>query len=219
MHLRRRSPSAPALLATAAATVASVVAPSVPAASASAASSAAPAVSHRYGSPRTSSAAPVSPGARTAGAPVASPAAGGSSVSSAAVATPGNRYDTSMPPTSHLAPDTREKHGDRLTVIVSGSGVPGGDGRYRLSCHPTGGGHPTAQAACDRLDQLTTWGRDLFAPVPPDAQCSSQYGGPATAHVTGKWAGRQVDAYFSRRNGCEIARWDRFVPFIPAIER
>jgi hypothetical protein len=42
-----------------------------------------------------------------------------------------------------------------------------------------------------------------------------RYGGPATARVTGWWAGRPVDATFDRSNGCEIERWDRFVPLLP----
>ena len=106
--------------------------------------------------------------------------------------------------------------GDHLTVTVSGSDGPAAGGTYELRCHPAGGDHPSAQAACDRLDSLTSWGRDLFAPVPPGAVCAMRYGGPPTARVTGSWAGRPVDARFSRRTGCEIVRWDSFVPLLPA---
>ncbi|MFF1874120.1 SSI family serine proteinase inhibitor [Streptomyces sp. CB03911] len=109
--------------------------------------------------------------------------------------------------------------GDRLTVTVSDGGGPASGGTHELLCHPAGGDHPAAQEACDRLDSLTVWGRDLFAPVPPDAVCTLQYGGPATARVTGHWAGRPVDARFSRRDGCEIARWDSFVPLLPGGDR
>lgn len=42
-----------------------------------------------------------------------------------------------------------------------------------------------------------------------------QYGGPATARITGTWAGRPVDATYDRTNGCAIARWDRMVPLLP----
>jgi hypothetical protein len=45
--------------------------------------------------------------------------------------------------------------------------------------------------------------------------CTMLYGGPATAHVTGTWAGRPVDARFDRADGCEIARWDALVPLLP----
>lgn len=96
---------------------------------------------------------------------------------------------------------------DQLTITIANSDT--GDGTYTLTCHPTGGDHPNAQAACDQLDALTTTGVDPFAPVPSNAQCTLIYGGPQTAHVTGSWAGRPVDANFQRTNGCEISRWDK----------
>ncbi|MCF6524822.1 SSI family serine proteinase inhibitor [Streptomyces sp. JJ36] len=104
---------------------------------------------------------------------------------------------------------------DRLTVTVTDSGVPGRDGTYALTCHPAGGDHPERQAACEALDRATVWGREPFAEVPEDAHCTLQYGGPATAHVTGTWGGRPVDAEFRRTDGCEVSRWDRLVPFLP----
>lgn len=107
--------------------------------------------------------------------------------------------------------------GDQLLVTVRDSGVPGGDGVYQLSCHPGGGSHPHADAACAALDRNSIWGRDAFAPVPEGSVCTLQYGGPATAHVTGRWAGRPVDATFGRANGCEIERWNRFVPLLPDV--
>ncbi|MEU5250797.1 SSI family serine proteinase inhibitor [Streptomyces longwoodensis] len=107
--------------------------------------------------------------------------------------------------------------GDQLVVTVRDSGVPGADGVYQLSCHPGGGSHPHADAACAALDRNSVWGRDAFAPVPEGSVCTLQYGGPATAHVTGRWAGRPVDATFERANGCEIERWDRFVPLLPEV--
>lgn len=80
-----------------------------------------------------------------------------------------------------------------------------------------GGSHPDAREACGRLDRRTTWGTDPFAPVGSGTVCTMQYGGPATAHVTGTWAGRRVDARFDRGNGCEIARWDELVPLLPDV--
>ncbi|MET9892491.1 SSI family serine proteinase inhibitor [Streptomyces sp. NPDC006465] len=103
---------------------------------------------------------------------------------------------------------------DRLTVTVHGAGG-GADGTFELACHPAGGSHPDAAEACDRLDRKTTWGKDPFAPVPPDILCTMQYGGPATAHVTGTWAGRPVDARYDRSDGCEISRWNAMVPLLP----
>lgn len=107
---------------------------------------------------------------------------------------------------------------DRLIVTVRGVGR-GADGRFELRCHPNGGSHPQVRDACGRLDRRTTWGKDPFAPVQPGTVCTMQYGGPATAHVTGTWAGRQVDARFDRGDGCEIARWDALVPVLPDLRK
>jgi len=106
---------------------------------------------------------------------------------------------------------------DRLTVVVRGSGDVRSDGVHELFCHPASGSHVDAEGACKRLDEAARWGKDLFAPVPPGAKCTMQYGGPATAHVTGTWAGRRVDARFDRSDGCEVGRWDALVPLLPRV--
>lgn len=104
-----------------------------------------------------------------------------------------------------------------LTVVVSGSGDPAADGSYELECEPAGGSHPVAQQACDRLAQLPRESADPFVPVPGDAMCTQQFGGPATARVTGSWSGRSIDATFDRTNGCEIARWNGLRPVLPNV--
>ncbi|MER6026324.1 SSI family serine proteinase inhibitor [Streptomyces sp. NPDC001851] len=109
-----------------------------------------------------------------------------------------------------------DRGGDHLTVVVQQAGS-GRDGTYELSCHPAGGNHPDAVEACRVLDERTRWGRDLFAPVAPGSTCTMLYGGPATARVTGTWAGRRVDAGYDRSNGCEIGRWDGLVPLLPKL--
>lgn len=112
--------------------------------------------------------------------------------------------------------EDRPAGGDHLVVTVQGAGA-GRDGTYEVFCHPDGGSHPDAGRACQAVDRNTRWGQETFAPVPPDSMCTMQYGGPATAHVTGTWAGRPVDARFDRSDGCEIGRWDRFVPLLPDV--
>ncbi|MFB0616455.1 SSI family serine proteinase inhibitor [Streptomyces sp. AGS-58] len=107
-----------------------------------------------------------------------------------------------------------EERGDHLTVVVRHAGA-GRDGTYQVSCHPDAGRHPDVAGACRVLDTRTRWGRDPFAPVDPGAVCTWVYGGPATAHVTGVWAGRPVDASYDRRDGCQIERWDGMVPLLP----
>lgn len=103
---------------------------------------------------------------------------------------------------------------DRLTVTVRDAGA--GDGTYELRCRPGGGNHPEGAGACARLAELARENEDPFAPVPRDAMCTMQYGGDATARVTGTWRGRAVDASFARTDGCRIAKWDRLVPVLPS---
>ncbi|MEU3662723.1 SSI family serine proteinase inhibitor [Streptomyces sp. NPDC032940] len=109
-----------------------------------------------------------------------------------------------------------DRAGDHLTVTVRDAG-PGADGTYELYCHPDGGSHPDPAGACAALDQGTRWGQDTFAPVPMGSVCTMQYGGPATAHVTGTWAGRPVDARYDRSDGCQVSRWNRMVPLLPDL--
>ena len=118
---------------------------------------------------------------------------------------------TLMPP-----PVRDDDSPDRLTVTVHGAGN-GADGTYEVRCHPGGGSHPDVSGACEALDRGTQWGKDPFAPVSPEAMCTMQYGGPATAHVTGTWAGRPVDARFDRGDGCQISRWNALTPLLPDL--
>ncbi|MFE4051318.1 SSI family serine proteinase inhibitor [Streptomyces sp. YIM B13518] len=104
--------------------------------------------------------------------------------------------------------------GDRLTVTVRDAGG-GADGTYEVRCRPDGGSHPDPAGACAAVERNTRWGRNAFAPAPRDAVRTLRYGGPATARVTGTWAGRPVDATCTRTNGCESARRDRLVPLPP----
>ncbi|MFH9733756.1 SSI family serine proteinase inhibitor [Streptomyces sp. NPDC017260] len=105
---------------------------------------------------------------------------------------------------------------DHLTITVRDAGA-GADGTYELYCHPHGGSHPDPDGACAVAERDTRWGQDTFAPVPQGGVCTMQYGGPATAHVTGTWAGRTVDTTYDRRDGCGISRWDRMVPLLPEV--
>ncbi|QIK07568.1 hypothetical protein G7Z12_17550 [Streptomyces sp. ID38640] len=120
------------------------------------------------------------------------------------------------PPTRQDAPAPDLSSVDHLTLTVRGTGSAATDGTFELYCHPARGNHPNAKKACKKLDGMTRWGRDPFAPVPQGVNCTMIYGGPATAHVTGTWAGRPVNADFRRTNGCEISRWSNFEPLLPS---
>ncbi|MQS07059.1 SSI family serine proteinase inhibitor [Streptomyces alkaliphilus] len=104
-----------------------------------------------------------------------------------------------------------------LRITVSEDGSRSSSRTHTLTCEPTGGDHPEAEAACEVLLGANTRGADLFAPIGPDTMCTQQHGGPATATVAGRWNGEQVRATFSRANGCEIARWDAMVPVLPSM--
>ncbi|MFE9699486.1 SSI family serine proteinase inhibitor [Streptomyces sp. NPDC006270] len=108
----------------------------------------------------------------------------------------------------------------RLTVSVRNTGVAGADGTFELECGPTGGSHPRGQAACERLAEAgaTRAGRqELFRPTPEGTMCTMIHGGDATARIVGTWEGRAVDTTASRRDGCEIARWNSLVPVLPDV--
>lgn len=66
--------------------------------------------------------------------------------------------------------------------------------------------HPSAAEACTAIKDNPA----LLSPAPTktDQACTMQYGGPATAKVTGSVDGKEVTAAFSRTDGCQIALWD-----------
>jgi hypothetical protein len=64
---------------------------------------------------------------------------------------------------------------------------------------------PSADRDCAALTRLER----PFEPVPADAVCTQIYGGPQRAFVHGTYRGRRIWTRFARRNGCEIARWNR----------
>ncbi|MGY0236949.1 protealysin inhibitor emfourin [Longispora urticae] len=68
---------------------------------------------------------------------------------------------------------------------------------------------PASGATAPVCAELTARTEAALAPVPPGTACTRIWGGPQTARVLGVWHGRWVDASFTRRGGCEIARWDQ----------
>jgi hypothetical protein len=77
---------------------------------------------------------------------------------------------------------------------------------YTLTCDPAGGDHPQPEQACDAIAAA---GASVFEPVPSDTACTMVFGGPQKATITGTYRGKDVDASFSRENGCEIDRWEK----------
>jgi len=82
---------------------------------------------------------------------------------------------------------------------------------YTLKCAPVGGTLPRSAAACTKLLRAER----PFAPTPKGMACTMIYGGPQEALVTGRFRGKLVRAHFSRRDGCELARWNRVAFLFP----
>ena len=100
--------------------------------------------------------------------------------------------------------------GSELTIVVEDG--TGSSTTWRLTCDPTGGDHPDAEAACAAMADH----RSALNPVPKDRMCAQVYGGPEKATITGTWRGEQVFAALNRTNACETARWDALVPLVPS---
>jgi hypothetical protein len=83
---------------------------------------------------------------------------------------------------------------------------------WTLRCGPAGGTLPHRVSACTKLARV----RDPFAPVPKGIACTQIYGGPQVAVVTGIFRRRRVHATFTRRDGCETARWNAVRFLFPA---
>jgi hypothetical protein len=82
-------------------------------------------------------------------------------------------------------------------------------------------GGKSASVTCDVADdcpEVDALDPKVFEPTPGNVACTQQYGGPETATVKGTFKGEQVDATFSRQNGCEIARWEDALPLLEAAQ-
>jgi hypothetical protein len=84
---------------------------------------------------------------------------------------------------------------------------------WTLRCDPAGGTLPRPAAACQKLAGM----KNPFAPVPADAMCTQQYGGPQEAIVQGTFRGRRIWARLTMRDGCQIARFKRLSFLVPTF--
>jgi len=107
-----------------------------------------------------------------------------------------------------------------------GSGQPPATDRLELevSLDPDGpGGKPqqSESISCElnsgcneAAAQLTA---EAFEPPPPQTACTEIFGGPETATIAGTLGGEPVEAELSRANGCEIERFERFLPLLTSL--
>lgn len=101
----------------------------------------------------------------------------------------------------------------KLTIRYWAEGPGSPEQRWTLSCRPAGGTHPRPASACRKLLAL----KAPFAPIPPGAMCTEQYGGPQVAVVSGTLRGKRVWAKLQSRNGCEISRFERLAFLVPGF--
>ena len=102
----------------------------------------------------------------------------------------------------------------QLTVRVD----PDGDGpeeakQARISCDRESGGCGSPCAAAAKLRPAD------FEPTPADVACTELFGGPQTATISGTLEREQVEARFSRHDGCEIARWKKVSALLAEARR
>ena len=131
---------------------------------------------------------------------------------------------TSATPTAAVTPATTEPSaaqsatGVDLTITLTES--PQATPRtFRLvssgSTPATESSLPDPAAA---LAAVEKHGEKIFFALPdPNRICTQQYGGPQIAVVTGWFHGREVEASFSRTDGCEISRWEALAPLFGAL--
>ncbi|WP_404288879.1 serine protease inhibitor [Glutamicibacter arilaitensis] len=100
----------------------------------------------------------------------------------------------------------------KISISFEGKSV---DSEYHLSCsgsQATGSSTlPESNAACALLAENP---ETLTPQRSPQQVCTEIYGGPATATVSGKFRGQQVDTTFDRHNGCAISEWDALAPLL-----
>ena len=101
-----------------------------------------------------------------------------------------------------------------LAVVVAGCGGeerearPAAPAATEVTVTVDPGG--TRKVRCPGDELCARLQRADFSPPKGQLACTDVYGGDETARVVGRVRGERVDARFSRTNGCEIARWDRF---------
>jgi hypothetical protein len=101
-----------------------------------------------------------------------------------------------------------------LTVEVAQTGFQhGATQTTTLECDPVGGTNPLSAESCAALAAHP----EALEPVPPDTACTMIFGGPEEARVSGTFQGEEIEASFSRTNGCEIDRWDSLAPLFKVV--
>ncbi|MFE5463003.1 SSI family serine proteinase inhibitor [Nocardia sp. NPDC056564] len=90
----------------------------------------------------------------------------------------------------------------KLTLTVTPAAPGSAPTQVTLTCEPTGGDHPKAEAACAAL--AAAGGDFDKLPGDPTTACIQVFE-PVDASVTGTWQGKQVDWRKAFGNKCELS--------------
>ncbi|UXM92287.1 subtilase-type protease inhibitor [Paenarthrobacter sp. JL.01a] len=131
------------------------------------------------------------PAPGSSGSTSPSPSSATSSSPSSSPAATAGRGDAQLSITLRETPDASPQN---FTLVCTG-GVPAAESK-----------HPSPAEACAAIKNNPA----MLSPAPPraDRACTMQFGGPATATVTGSVDGKEVTAAFNRTDGCQIGMWD-----------
>jgi hypothetical protein len=99
--------------------------------------------------------------------------------------------------------------GTELIVTLDPDGQGGKPPQQQVASCPGSGGD-----VCDAVAALPP---DPAAETPANAACTQIYGGPDTLVLEGQIDGEAVNARIGRSDGCEIDRFDRFMPLLKAL--
>lgn len=100
-----------------------------------------------------------------------------------------------------------------LSIFIRANGIAE-SAHYTLNCSGSAAAktseHPQPSEACELLAKSP----QILDPAPANQMCTEQYGGPATALVTGTRDGKAVNREFNLKNGCGISDWNNALPLL-----
>ncbi len=121
----------------------------------------------------------------------------------------GSKDKKSGTPKTTATPDSSSRQSGRPTPIAADLKLTFTnveamkDGQVlRVKCN---GKRPIGSIACARLAEDPK----LLDPLPKGRMCTEQYGGPEVLSISGTLGGKPVQTQVTRKNGCEIARFEK----------
>ena len=98
------------------------------------------------------------------------------------------------------AEETGQPRGQFELTVTHGSGTPTA---VTLTCDPTAGDHPHAEAACADLAKVNGQIQNI---APKEGEMCPHYVSPVRATAVGRWESTPINYDHTFTNGCEMAR-------------